>query len=311
MQQPFFSICIPAYKNVNYIERLLASVEIQSCKDYEVIITDDSPDDSVKKLVEGWEGLRIRYYKNDIAAGTPANWNMAISKATGIWIKLMHDDDWFTSSESLNLYKKNIESSLGITFFYCAYSNIYIDSKRIEVKKSSFTDRYLLSRDPFYLLKKNSIGNPSCTVIHNSVKDVYNPRLKWIVDIEYYIRVLLKNKQYKYIGDVLVNVGINKDQVTHYTFRNPQVEIPENFMLLETYGHRILKKIVVFDYYWRMLRNLKIKSEDQLRQYYPAIRPGKVIQSMIGFQRNVNHRLLHNGFVSKACMLLTYFKNLF
>jgi len=44
------SICIPAYKNVGFLERLLHSISIQSFADYEVVITDDSPDDSVKNL---------------------------------------------------------------------------------------------------------------------------------------------------------------------------------------------------------------------------------------------------------------------
>lgn len=36
------SICIPAYNNGQAVRRLLSSVEKQTFKDYEVIITDDS-----------------------------------------------------------------------------------------------------------------------------------------------------------------------------------------------------------------------------------------------------------------------------
>ena len=45
------SICIPAYGNPVGICRLLESVRIQKYRDFEVIVTDDSPDDSVEKAV--------------------------------------------------------------------------------------------------------------------------------------------------------------------------------------------------------------------------------------------------------------------
>ena len=41
------SICVPAYKNPVGVERLLESVKVQSFTDYEVVVTDDSPDGSV------------------------------------------------------------------------------------------------------------------------------------------------------------------------------------------------------------------------------------------------------------------------
>ena len=49
---PFVSICIPAYKRISYLKRLLESIIIQTYKDYEVIITDDSDNDSVKDLLK-------------------------------------------------------------------------------------------------------------------------------------------------------------------------------------------------------------------------------------------------------------------
>ncbi|HVG40418.1 MAG TPA: glycosyltransferase family 2 protein, partial [Chitinophagaceae bacterium] len=95
------SICIPAYKRPENIARLLQSISIQTCKNYEIIITDDSPDDSLIKVLQKYSHLPIQYYKNETALGTPANWNYGISKASGEWIKLMHDDDWFSSEKSL------------------------------------------------------------------------------------------------------------------------------------------------------------------------------------------------------------------
>ena len=46
------SICIPAYNNEQSVERLLASIEKQTFRDYEVIITDDSDGNGIKELAE-------------------------------------------------------------------------------------------------------------------------------------------------------------------------------------------------------------------------------------------------------------------
>ena len=45
------SICVPAYKNPVGVERLLGSIKVQSFTDYEVVVTDDSPDGSVEEVV--------------------------------------------------------------------------------------------------------------------------------------------------------------------------------------------------------------------------------------------------------------------
>jgi len=305
---PFFSICIPAYKNIGYLDRLINSILTQSFTDYEIIITDDSPDDSVEKFIAKLR-TPVKYYRNFPPAGTPENWNIAISKHSGTWIKLMHDDDWFTSPESLRIFKKYIDDYPTVDFFYCAYNNINLDTNSERLQKNSFIDRFFKRRDPFYLLKKNYIGNPSCIVVRDSIDDNYNKRLKWIVDIDFYIRLLLKNKKNKYIPDVLVNVGIHGEQVTKYSFRKPEVEIPENFMLLENYGPGILKRISTYDYYWRLLRNLKITSDSELRKYYPSMLKNAIIESMISFQKKIPHHLLQKGFISKGLMLVSYIRN--
>ena len=42
------SICIPAYKNTSFLKRLLESLLQQTYTHFEVILSDDSPDDTVK-----------------------------------------------------------------------------------------------------------------------------------------------------------------------------------------------------------------------------------------------------------------------
>ena len=50
---------------------------------------------------------KIRYFKNADQLGTPENWNEGLRKASGDWIKIMHDDDWFTGPESLHIFTED------------------------------------------------------------------------------------------------------------------------------------------------------------------------------------------------------------
>ena len=98
---PKISICVPAYKNPSGIARLLASVKAQTFSDYEVILTDDTPDDSVREAAMAAGLSNLRYEKNQTRLEPTGNWNAAVHLARGEWIKMMHHDDWFSGPESL------------------------------------------------------------------------------------------------------------------------------------------------------------------------------------------------------------------
>jgi glycosyltransferase involved in cell wall biosynthesis len=304
---PFFSICIPAYKNVHFVTRLLDSVASQSITDYEIIVSDDSPDDSVQKLVNDFKQLpNIRYFKNEPAAGTPANWNLAINKATGKWIKIMHDDDWFNNNDALFIFKTFAEKNFDYNFFYCAYNNVDENGK-YQLIKNSWLDIFLIRMNILNIFRRNVIGNPSCTLISNDELLFYDDRLKWLVDIDYYIMSATKNKKLKYLSQDLINVGLNVNQVTHMAFRNPAIELPENFWMLEKHGVKILKNIIVYDHYWRVIRNLKIKNLNQVTSYYPK-KLESVIEDMIIEQSHYGSKILAIGIFSKLLMLIHYTK---
>ena len=82
MKIPKVSICIPAYDQVDYLKKNIDSVLVQTYTKYEIIVTDDSPSDIVKDLIQQYQRPDIiKYYKNDTALGTPENWNEGIRRA--------------------------------------------------------------------------------------------------------------------------------------------------------------------------------------------------------------------------------------
>lgn len=302
---PLISICIPAYKNVNYLKRLLDSIAIQSFRNYEVVVTDDSPDDDVSDFIRSFEGIEsLRYARNSVALGTPDNWNAAIRLAKGEWIKLMHDDDWFQSPESLNIFVNEISKSHEAVFIYSAYSNVLLSNgARTDIRASQFR-RLMLRNNPATLASKNIIGPPSA-ILYKRDELFYDKRLKWLVDIDFYIR-FLNNRRAIYVDKALVNIGISELQVTKTASRVKQVEVPEFCVLFEKIGFSSLRNIWVFDAWWRLLRNFSIRHAADIESagYKGNVPP--IIKRIIGFQNCLPRVLLNFGLTSKIFMTLCY-----
>ena len=311
IEQPEISICIPAYKNTVFLARLLDSIAYQSFKNYEVVISDDSNDSTVEDFVSSYRDIEdIRYFRNVPALGTPENWNEGIRQAKGKWIKLMHDDDWFTSPNALQFFSNASAANPSCSFFFSAFQNVMHETGEEEVVRCSWFDLLILKWSPLHLFKRVYVGNPSCTFIKGEIRDWYDSRFKFVVDFEYYIRLITKFRSYQYIDEVLINVGFNNEQVTKYTFLVPTVQVPENLLLLEKLTPKILRNILVYDYYWRMFRNLKIRNLKEIKVYYsPAIHP--LIEQMVYFQRKNSLSILKIGVASKILMLISFLRSQF
>lgn len=308
MKKHTISICIPALKRVNYLRRLLGSIEQQSFKDYEVIINDNSPDDSVKELASEYSSkINLQYYSNGTFLNMPANWNAALSRAKGEWIKIMHDDDWFEDKNALEIFYRKTKENPSANLFFSAYRNVTEESGAKELVRCTILDLKLLKSSPFNLFRKNLIGNPSCTMMRNDSEIKYDESLKFLVDMEYYIRYLLKYPGFCYIDKPLVNVGFHGEQVTNSTFRVAEVQIPENHRLIEKFSETILKNIITYDYYWRMYRNFGIKTINEIEELYASPIP-KGLSEIISFQRRIPKGVLNTKTFSKFFMMLSYLK---
>jgi glycosyltransferase involved in cell wall biosynthesis len=300
------SICIPAYKRPENLRRLLTSIAEQTFRDFEIIITDDSPDDSVKEIVSQFSEQPIYYFKNEHSLGTPANWNRAISLAKGEWIKLMHDDDWFRSENSLQRFAEG--TSTKKTFIFSGFVTVF-ESGKEETSHFPGLWKKMIVKKPLILLAENVIGTPSATLVHRSFAEPYDERMKWRVDIDYYIRLLNQSHTYELIEEPLVNVGMNEGQVTGYSINRPEVELPEGFLLLEKHGVGALKHILVYDAWWRILRNTGIRTEEQLNKYTENHSWPAAITRMVSHQSKVPQKLLKYGPTSKIVMAFSYFTN--
>ena len=185
---PKVSICIPAYKQPDYLRRTLQSIMMQDYTDYEVIITDDSPDDSVAGVVaEFKEIVKNGYHKNVARMGAPENWNEAIRRASGEYIKILHHDDWFTRKDSLRKFVTMLDEDTSADFAFCATYQCDADQNITYLHHPNESQLAELKKNALVLFNGNFIGSPSTTIFRRRSDVSFDGKLKWVVDIDFYI----------------------------------------------------------------------------------------------------------------------------
>ncbi|SHH28014.1 glycosyltransferase [Clostridium grantii] len=96
--KPLVSILIPAYNRVEYLELALNTALNQTYKNIEVVICDDSSEDTVEKMItEKFIGKykNLRYYRNKENLGQFENDLKLFGLAKGDYINYLMDDDVF------------------------------------------------------------------------------------------------------------------------------------------------------------------------------------------------------------------------
>jgi glycosyltransferase involved in cell wall biosynthesis len=249
-QTPEVSICIHAYNQTAYLEILFESIARQTFTGYEIILSDDSSTPDVKKLADASGfGDKMKYYRNVPSLGSPANWNAAIEKASGEYIKIMHHDDALNSptalEEMMACIKNNNHDYL---FCFSAIENVSDPGKNRVHRIRKFGK---LKNKPYLLFFGNSIGGPSGLLVKNNLKDLkYDTKFIWLVDVEYYIRLLETNHTGTIIAKPLV---LTHDAVEHRLtssiLGDPGLQIKEHAVL---YGHLSSKAPVITRFFMQV-----------------------------------------------------------
>ncbi len=222
------SICIPAYQQPYMLKRCLDSILAQSFTDYEVIITDDSPDQSVKNVVSSYCDSRINYIKNSKRLGAPENWNESIRQATSRYIKIMHHDDWFSSSESLFAFVKALDDNPEAVLAFSDSQNYDASESPRNVSRPTNKQLSQLRNTPHCLFLGNFIGAPSATIFRSRSSPTFNKQLIWLVDVSFYIDILSGKGKAVYIPNSLVCItSQSESQMTRQCENNRSVELPE------------------------------------------------------------------------------------
>ena len=307
MSEPKISICIPVYQKPEYVIRAIQSIAKQDHKNVEIILSDDSPSSDLKLAIQPYiSELDIKYYHNQPALKSPINWNNALDKATGDFYMLLHQDDWLESDKALSIFLKAFSDNPSVGFVFCKNTAIQPDGQVITLQaiRSLLKD---MSKRPHHILRANVIGPPSNTMLRKEIAIRYDESYIWLVDVDYYIQLLTKGYQYHYLDQHLVSIGLHEDQTTVFCRNNEDVIVKENIWFAHKLGNAAFNDVLIYDYYWRLLRNYSIRSIADLNAM--GVENPKilwVIIKMLNVQMKFPLALLKIGPISKLLMFSCY-----
>jgi glycosyltransferase involved in cell wall biosynthesis len=265
---PKVSICIPAYNQVFYLRKSLASILSQTFTDYEVIITDDSSNSDVESLVGEFDFKgKLKYYHNKSPLGSPKNWNYCLSKATGQYIKILHHDDWFSNGTSLQSMVALLESFPECGLAFCGCNNLSAEGNLLFYH--GINDKLFKSIEtcPELLFEANLIGSPSVTLFKNPRHLAFDEHIKYLVDIEFYIRLIKTGIGMAYTTDPLVNIGHSATQVTNSVINNRREMIYEYSYTFQRMPLSEQLFSIYFETFWRLIAHLRITTIEELAEF--------------------------------------------
>jgi glycosyltransferase involved in cell wall biosynthesis len=187
---PFFSITIPTYgyggKGVEFLEHSLNIISEQTFRDFEVIISDHSTDDTIKDIFLKWENiLNIKYFRNENGRGIISpNINNAMKNCSGKWIKVLFQDDFlydkFSLENQFNFLNLNQDTKWLMTTFYHSNDGI------------TFYRYYEPVWNYAIWTGNNTMGCPTGLTLKNEDLIFFDEGLNWLMDCDYYQRLYLK-----------------------------------------------------------------------------------------------------------------------
>lgn len=267
------SICIPTYNNVEAFQRCLNSVLSQDFRDFEIIISDDSNNNLIESLINetNFNEISYSYYHNTTPLKSPNNWNFAIQKAKGEYIKLLHHDDWFTYPNSLKVFVELLDLNPNASLGFVSSKNINtLTMDVININTPSKDWIALIENNPLEIINGNRIGAPSAVIHRNNIKEVYDDNLKWFVDIDFYV-YLLKNFNSKVAFNSIdaISIGISDAQISRECENNPDVVVYEFFYFLNKWRvTSIFKTASILQTTKDILEKFNLCTKNQIREFY-------------------------------------------
>lgn len=292
---PCVSICIPTYNNPKGLRRLLDSIVNQDFHDYEVIITDDSTNDEIKKISATYQKkiTSLNYIKNPHALGSPRNWNRAISFAKGDYIKIMHHDDWMLESNSLRAFVEAAKLHAGEpVFIFSASKAINPKGKIVGTNLPAADTIQSIMTNPSRLILANLIGAPSAVMYSNRRGLKFDANLIWLVDVDFYMSLIRSGFKVEYLNmPYVATTAQSSSQITHAVQNDLNVELYEYMYMFEKWGFSCLFKPKSLSVLNSMLNKYAIKSMRDVNAVKLSYRAKVIIYGLI-MARRIKRRLI-------------------
>lgn len=272
------SVCIPTYNGEKYLQEALDSLERQTYRYLEVVISDDNSTDKTLEIVNKFSdtsNFPVYVYKHS-PAGIGANWNNCIKNSNGKYIKFLFQDDiLFPSCIEDMMHVMMKDDGIGmvacnreilkpqrINQFQDNWINSFSDLHKdwdYGSEGTVYLDKKVLSNTEVLKKRQNQIGEPTTILLKKSIfkkLGFFREDLIQDLDYEFYNRVL-KSYRVALIKEKLVGFRLHTGQATFLNRNNLHNDT------------KILDRVFLKEFFWYLDRTEKRKL---LLKFFPRFR---------------------------------------
>ncbi len=196
---PLVSVCIPTYQAAKTIVETLQGVLNQTYRNLEIIICDNQSSDNTVELIRHIQDPRIQLSVNSENFGMVGNFNIVLSKAKGMYVKLLCADDVITNTcieKEVKVFMQHTDKQIVMV----AAEKFVINEKGKQLFIKHFPGKAGLYQGEQALRKSfrhgtNIFGEPGSVLFLNEAvqkagKIDLPQSLTYVVDLQLYTQVL-------------------------------------------------------------------------------------------------------------------------
>jgi glycosyltransferase involved in cell wall biosynthesis len=177
------SVVIPCYEmhgtGEEYLSCALHSIFLQAWKHVEVVVADNAQDDSITQVVDRWRHLLPIVHIRPGTRRSTDTLNSGIRAATGDVVRILFQDDLLFGPDSLGQMMQEFHRGAR----WCVGRAMHVVDGRLVRPLTSFASTAMA-------YGVNTIGPPSVLSFVNTRPLLFNEDLVWLMDCEFYLRLL-------------------------------------------------------------------------------------------------------------------------
>jgi glycosyltransferase involved in cell wall biosynthesis len=235
---PIVSVILPTYNRAHLLDRAIRSVLNQTYHDFELIVVDDSTDNT-NEVVRSFNDPRIRYIRKQKKRSAAAARNIGIRAAKGEYLAFQDsDDEWLPEKLDMQMrILSNASKEVGV---------IYTDMWRINDGKETYWHSPL-NKPEDGIIYKRALDRVFCIGIQTALirktclfkSGLFDESLHCLEDLDLFVR-LSKYCYFHHINMPLVKYYATKNSVSS----NGEAHILASEYLLKKYEGEVDKEAI-------------------------------------------------------------------
>lgn len=246
--------------NHDGLQKTIDSVVAQTFKDFEWIVIDGGSTDGSKELIEQYAD-HFAYWVSEPDKGIYNAMNKGIRMAKGDYLQFLNSGDWLVDEKTLErCFVHNFSADI-------AYGNLDLVYSKEKEERVVFPERITLR-----FLYHESLGHGASFIKRVLFEhEQYEENLKIVSDWSFYVKMMMENRRFEYIDEVVICFDMNGISMTNETLGKQE---------REQVIAQLFPKMLVKDY--KLMDEMEIQlNQDRIKKVREYSKKKKLYRKMI------------------------------